>query len=608
MQNFKPFKSFKTYITNVTTGGTSTTGSSSPNSATEASGTTKTIINESETSPSNELITKTSTVKLRATVSDDNLLPTNGTTHDSTTNSHMPQTAADEIEKLNGTSQLFDNHNSINARFQKTLQDSTKRFSNIFRVSSAKQQQQQPGQSSTPSKNTKRNRPKFLKSKSADHRDHNQNERGSLYPNGSSLSKKELLQSDHLSADQIIEYLIINLDNMIEYFHSPSLNEQNSASIDFMQSTEASASTYYRLAEHAKHVLFKCLLLYKKIEENATAYDFERHMPSNGYRSLLKIFESCCRRLLFKLIDINEKKSTFLFQLKLMNSTIPNAINTNIKEFQTWIRLMQTIEILLQIGCDMMQTNQSGLFVHANQFSNSTMESNLFDLASIHQEAFFGRACGFQFSDSLQIPLTGCAVALASYNDGYEAFTNKENINVKMSVTASNMGAQSELETSNQYMQINTISNTVTQAVKSMYNGTKYIMDPESRAKKMSHVMRNANVEFCKAFWQLTETSIVEVGAKLLTGNVTVNVLKRIELAPLKLPKVKENSSTDTDVNEFVQIDLPTNYEKYPFVNVRILSSEVRNGMVNLFELKNLILNEKSFILIFKLFLFKSKN
>ena len=59
------------------------------------------------------------------------------------------------------------------------------------------------------------------------------------------------------------------------------------------------------------------------------------------------------------------------------------------------------------------------MFLHANEIKGTQIERDLFDLATVHQEAFYGRACGFQFCDSLQLPLTGCTIALTSYNDGY---------------------------------------------------------------------------------------------------------------------------------------------------------------------------------------------
>jgi hormone-sensitive lipase len=209
-------------------------------------------------------------------------------------------------------------------------------------------------------------------------------------------------------------------------------------------------------------------------------------------------------------------------------------MNSNLKELQTWTRLMEKMDIILRVNLAMqaatlkefknkidpnnLQTELEGptLFVHANDLKDTQIELDLFDLATTHQEAFYGRACGFQYCESLQLPLTGCAIALTSYNDGYNAFSiNKENLVEHVATTQTSVSINAETTSQNTSNNSNNLSsfltNTIGQAAFSMFSSTKYIIDPELRSKKMSHIVKNANVEFCKAFWQLTETSIVQV-------------------------------------------------------------------------------------------------
>jgi hypothetical protein len=286
--------------------------------------------------------------------------------------------------------------------------------------------------------------------------------------------------------------------------------------------------------------------LNSKLEINAIFYDYDHNLKSNGYRSLLKIFDNCCRRTLIVICELNEKKTrvSSIFPAKLMN--------TNLKEVQTWARLLEKIEIVLQLSMDMQamtlsafkneinarqssssnsadsaEVNGPTLFVHANEIANTQIERVLFDLATVHQEAFYGRACGFQFCDSLQIPLTGCAIALTSYNDSYEAFsTNKSSSSGSNgSPNSSGFDLNGSVRDSNTLNvsvnnnhtppsvpgSFNTLTSSIGQAAMSVFSSTKYIMDPDLRSRKMSHIVKTANVEFCKAFWQLTETSIVQV-------------------------------------------------------------------------------------------------
>jgi hormone-sensitive lipase len=169
--------------------------------------------------------------------------------------------------------------------------------------------------------------------------------------------------------------------------------------------------------------------------------------------------------------EMDSTKSSFLFSMKY-------AITSTVEELQTWLKLLEKLEILFKISVRMQKmTENSNRLLITQEYIDDYIQENLFLVASTDQEAFFGRTCAFQFCDSLKTPLTGCAVALASYNDGYEAFQE------------SALGA----------------------TAKSIFSGTRYMLNPELRAQKMSEIMKNANVEFCKAFWQLTETSIAQV-------------------------------------------------------------------------------------------------
>lgn len=446
----------------------------------------------------------------------------------------LAQTVEEPVVASDETSPSRPMSANINARLHKSLNDSTKRISTLlqFRSTSAKssQQQQQAKGSNT--------RPKFLRSSSSCtnikskklNRSNFQNESFDLV---STVSEQDL---EKLESNKLFERMNSILEDLIKHFKQTCDESSLSADFNFMETSDQSAQTYLKLTMHAQNVMTKCLDLYRKIELNVDKYDFDPKVKSNGYRSLLRVFESCAQRLFLVLNDLNEKKGKFYFQLKLNNSNLPASfLNSNlIRDFQTWLRLMEKLEILLLTGLEMQlitlkefedRLDQGGesvirlkqfhdgpsLFVHLNRTKENTIESNLFSLASVHQEAFFGRACGFQFCESLQLPLTGCAVALASYNDGFEAYSNKENT-IQTTVTNTSPKLKRVSSLNNALTPSMSLSNTIGKAAVSVYNGTKYIMDPDSRAKKMSHIMRKANVEFCKAFWQLTETSIVQVG------------------------------------------------------------------------------------------------
>src|SRR5690606_101589 len=80
--------------------------------------------------------------------------------------------------------------------------------------------------------------------------------------------------------------------------------------------------------------------------------------------------------------------------------------------------------------------------------------------------------------------------------------------------SSSNSPQQQQQTTTGMTANLNMITTSIGQAAMSVLSSTKYIMDPDLRSRKMSQIVKNANVEFCKAFWQLTETSIVQVNKK----------------------------------------------------------------------------------------------
>lgn len=189
---------------------------------------------------------------------------------------------------------------------------------------------------------------------------------------------------------------------------------------------------------------------------------------------------------------------------------------------------MEKIEIILQIAVDIQRIqlaefhsdnphalhNGPTLFhnmAETGDSINASIETNLLCLGSVYQDSFFGRTCGFQFCESLQTPLTGAAVALASYNDGYEACTQVSVNQTTPVPTPTSCQTNESASEQTPATQGQMVTQGQASLFKSLVSGTMYVMDPELRARKISQVMKDANVEFCKAFWQLTETDIVQV-------------------------------------------------------------------------------------------------
>lgn len=83
----------------------------------------------------------------------------------------------------------------------------------------------------------------------------------------------------------------------------------------------------------------------------------------------------------------------------------------------------------------------------------------------------------FQFSSGLRQFLQVVCVAMASFAEGYHKY--------KM--------------------------NSVALATVSFLNSGKYTVNPEMRAKQIVNVTHKTNMDFCKAFWSLTEGYGIQV-------------------------------------------------------------------------------------------------
>lgn len=87
---------------------------------------------------------------------------------------------------------------------------------------------------------------------------------------------------------------------------------------------------------------------------------------------------------------------------------------------------------------------------------------------TINQFAFYGRALGFQFCDSIKPLQKFLGIAMASYS---EAYYSK--------------------------------GGTFLKATKSMFTSGKYFLDPELRARRIVSISQNSSVEFTKVMKSL---------------------------------------------------------------------------------------------------------
>ena len=181
----------------------------------------------------------------------------------------------------------------------------------------------------------------------------------------------------------------------------------------------------------------------------------------------------------------------------------------NMRKLQAYAKLMDKLEIVLQIALKIQNlTAESGtIFLNASEFVCTEVEDKMFDLATIHQDAFYGRVCAFQFCDSLRLPMIGCAVAFSACHETYSKYyRTRQRYYQTLGESKTSIAS---VETNYNY------SMRIGEFFKSILSGKKYATSADLRSKKMASIVKTTEIDFCKAFWQLTETSIVQVGIKI---------------------------------------------------------------------------------------------
>jgi hypothetical protein len=362
------------------------------------------------------------------------ILSSNSNDKTSSSSSAISATKSDQNLNDNESKKIIQNLNeNTTSKLERGDSNSNKTFNNLIRFSRSFTLKQ---------KKTSSYRSKFIRTKKVELEENIEN----LDEYQLNFTKKQLLNNNDLKNDVLFEWLDNELNDLILHFkqesrYSPvSYNEKH-----FLDTTEETSQTYFKLASFARESLRKCLVLYKQIETNAHHYDYDENIKSNGYRSMLRGFDSCCRRLLKVVQNLNERKSGFLFQFKLSNSNLPAlSMNSTIKEFQTWVKLMERIHSFFEIAVEMQNQTLSdvnnlneftsasiepntnidaqsfiipkfhdgpSLYLHSNRLVSTPIEINLIKLGALNLDVYFGRACGFQFCDSLVTPLTGIAVS-----------------------------------------------------------------------------------------------------------------------------------------------------------------------------------------------------
>lgn len=258
------------------------------------------------------------------------------------------------------------------------------------------------------------------------------------------------------------------------------------------------------------------------IRISASSFDFDENSPGNGYASFVSVVDACIRHgvKLCKQVCIN--RESFFFRASYY-----------MREVEACSHLLASLVTCLAHLRQLMEWSEPGELFPAGDHSPQEL---LAKAESINQYCFYGRCLGFQFCESVQIVLKAVSIAMASYSDVYYGE-----------------------------------GGFVSRATNSVWNGGKYFMDPELRARRIVNISQYADVQFCKSFWFLAESEVMQRLPMMVCPALVVN--KVISIPPEPLEHTRPDGST-------IQIPIPTVYLGPQPLMVRLLSAVRREGMV----------------------------
>ncbi|KAJ8005251.1 hypothetical protein DPEC_G00144700 [Dallia pectoralis] len=252
-------------------------------------------------------------------------------------------------------------------------------------------------------------------------------------------------------------------------------------------------------------------------------FDFDPHIPANGYRSLVKVVRCCILHIIHKGRYITTNRRSIFFRAA-----------HNAREMETYCSALCQLRALLYLAQRLLHDNSHGnLFF---QEESGLSQSFIREYSSMHKGCFYGRCLGFQFTPAIRPSLQTLAIGLVAFGENYRR--HQSGIGV---------------------------------AASSFFTSGKYAIDPELRGSEFERITQNLDVHFWKAFWNITETELLSGLASITSTQVKVNRAISVPPVPFDLPRV-------ADPHLPVTIEVPSAHTGPGPVQMRLISYELREG------------------------------
>lgn len=248
----------------------------------------------------------------------------------------------------------------------------------------------------------------------------------------------------------------------------------------------------------------------------APKFDFDDNTPGNGFRSMICVCDTVILHIISLLRSCCLMKNNLMFRISFFCKEIENYMAV----LRFWILSSQQL-----IGSISYEESDS-LFPPIDIDDYSQYFSVLKTLETLDSTCFYSRPLGFQFCPSVSKMFKIIGILLATYSLTWEKGNG---------------------------------------AFGSLIKSAKFLLSPEERASRIIKITREADVEFCKGFWNLPELGALPAIPKWFG----------ITLAICELREITSNGPLPLETNDGgrVLIPEPTAHTGFRPVKYRILSA-----------------------------------
>ncbi|KAL0964870.1 hypothetical protein UPYG_G00330190 [Umbra pygmaea] len=252
-------------------------------------------------------------------------------------------------------------------------------------------------------------------------------------------------------------------------------------------------------------------------------YDFDADTPGNGYRTLVKVLQSCLQHIIQKGRYIATNCNGAFFRA-----------DHNASEMEAYSSALCQLRALLYTAQRLLHDNEPGQLYGKpdGELSRALVK----EYTTLHKACFYGRCLGFQFSPSLRPILQSVVISMVSFGESYD----KQHSGLGM-------------------------------AAFSLLTSGKYVIDPELRGAEYERITQNLDIRFWKSFWNLTESELLSGLTSLGSTLVQVNLTLTIPPEPFFLPLA-------SDPRLSASVSPPVAHLGPGPVHMRLISYELRDG------------------------------